>query len=89
MNQTTKDKINWQYSAIQEQLVEQNDAAHQAREDEHAQDVACLRDTAQIQQAENAQRYVKEIKSKQNFKNAWQEQMAYRQLHEQTNKLFY
>jgi len=52
-------------------------------------DVECLRDTAQIQAAEEAKKRRKEYMSRQNYKNAWQEQMKYRALAEQTDKLFY
>lgn len=64
MRQTEQDKINWQFAAVQEQLAEQAADAQQAREDEHAQDVECLRDTAQIQAAEEAKKRRKEYMSR-------------------------
>jgi len=73
MRQTEQDKINWQYDALQQQLQEQADDAQQAREDQHALDVAYLRDTARIQAAEDAKKHNKEIMSKQNYKKAWLE----------------
>lgn len=56
MHQTEREKVNWQYNAIQEQLQEQAEEAEQRRDDERANDIAYLQDTAQIQQAENLKR---------------------------------
>ena len=64
MRNIEQDKINWQYAAIQNQLSEQEQTANQAREDEHAQDVECLKDTAQIQASEEAKKRRKEYMSR-------------------------
>lgn len=89
MRQSEANKTEQQFNAIRDQVTEQVADSEQRRRQERDNDAAFLRNTTRQQEVEDAQRREKDALNKQNLKRAWMEQMQYRRIHEQTDKIFY
>jgi len=88
MRDDDRNKTEWQYTSLKNQLAEQADDAQMRRDNEAMMDAERLKDTMLIQHAENEKRRYKELSSKANLRKAWMEQMAYRDCHKQTDNYF-
>lgn len=81
-------KTNFNYNSLVNQLNDQALDARNRKDEEDAVDSNNLRNTLQIQKAENDTLRFKEATSKANMRAAWMEQMAYKKVQKQTDNFF-